>query len=162
MTSELQAAQGAITQLAGGSGELNLEAIKASLPGNLMSSVQINLNIGQGLPEITLAPEAPPELVPWVDAIRQLATSAAQIAIDAPGLVKDVMALVDAAKAFPGEAPASIQAAVTSGAIKPLEAAKLPKKIVGNVEAMAQIPTDLANLGKEAVATMELVQALVQ
>jgi hypothetical protein len=76
-------------------------------------------------------------------------------------LVEDVKALVDAAKAFPAEAPASIEAAVASGAVKPLDAARLPKRIADNVEAMGQIPTDLASLGQEAMATLELVQALV-
>ena len=68
-------------------------------------------------------------------------------------LKDDVMALINDAQAFPGQAPSAAQAALKDGSIKFMDVPKIPKKVIGNVKEMSGLPQEIGGLAKDAAST---------
>ena len=123
-----------------------------------MSSISVSM--ARGVPSFSARAGAPPEAKQAAAGLSTLAETAEETTKEMAKLKDDVMALINDAQAFPGQAPSAAQAALKDGSIKFMEVPKVPKKVVGNVKAMSGLPKEIAGLAADAASTAAVLGSL--
>ena len=142
----------------GASPDTDISILADQARGSLMSSISVSM--ARGVPSFSARAGAPPEAKQAAAGLSTMAETAEETTKEMAKLKDDVMALINDAQAFPGQAPSAAQAALKDGSIKFMEVPKVPKKVVGNVKAMSGLPKEIAGLAADAASTAAVLGSL--
>ena len=148
---KLAEGRAAFADALGASPDTDLSILADQARGSLMSSISVSM--AGGVPSFSAGADAPPEAKQAAAGLSTMAQTAEETTKEMAKLKDDVMALINDAQAFPGQAPSAAQAALKDGSIKFMDVPKIPKKVIGNVKEMSGLPQEIGGLAKDAAST---------
>lgn len=107
-----------------------------------------------GKPKVAVKPGASPKVTQAVGAINELVAAMSKASADLATVPKDAMALVQEAKALPGQVPSMAK----SAGLKPTQVPKVLKGVKSNIGALGSIPGEIKALVDDITSMFKLIQ----